>query len=91
MDNDGIKITDRKKILLLMPVEIIFLQQKIENLLCLDPSIEQAMVYGDNKNYLVALIYPNQEKKFNRDEIANIIDKINQQLSAIEKIKNFIC
>jgi long-chain acyl-CoA synthetase len=47
------------------------------------------MVYGDNKNYLVALIYPNQEKKFNRDEIANIIDKINQQLSAIEKIKNF--
>ena len=47
------------------------------------------MVYGDNKNYLVALIYPNQEIKFNRDEIANIIDKINQQLSAIEKIKNF--
>jgi long-chain acyl-CoA synthetase len=90
IDNDGyLKITDRKKDIIVNAGGDNISPAKIENLLCLDPSIEQAMVYGDNKNYLVALIYPNQEKKFNRDEIANIIDKINQQLSAIEKIKNF--
>ena len=87
---DGyLKITDRKKDIIVNAGGDNISPAKIENLLCLDPSIDQAMVYGDNKNYLVALIYPNQEKKFNRDEIANIIDKINQQLSAIEKIKNF--
>jgi long-chain acyl-CoA synthetase len=67
IDNDGyLKITDRKKDIIVNAGGDNISPAKIENLLCLDPSIEQAMVYGDNKNYLVALIYPNQEKKFNR-------------------------
>jgi long-chain acyl-CoA synthetase len=90
IDEEGyLKITDRKKDIIVNAGGDNISPAKIENLLCLDPMIEQAMVYGDNKNYLVALIYPSQEKKFTRDEIAKAIDKINHQLSAIEKIKNF--
>ena len=90
IDDEGyLKITDRKKDIIVNAGGDNISPAKIENLLCLDPMIEQAMVYGDNKNYLVALIYPSQEKKFTKDEIAKAIDKINHQLSAIEKIKNF--
>ena len=90
IDEEGyLKITDRKKDIIVNAGGDNISPAKIENLLCLDPSIEQAMVYGDNKNYLVALIYPNQEIKKTRDEITKVIDKINHQLSANEKIKNY--
>ena len=48
-------------------------------------------MYGDNKPYLVALIVLNSEhKNINQEEIKDEIEKINKNLSKIEKIKKFI-
>jgi len=47
------------------------------------------MVYGDRKNYLVALIVPSKEFKEQKEKLSIIINKINENLTQIEKIKNF--
>ena len=47
------------------------------------------MVYGDRKNYLVALIVPAKEYKGNRNKVEAIVEKINEKLSLVEKIKKF--
>ena len=47
------------------------------------------MVYGDGKNYLVALIVPSKDFKGNKDKISKEINHINEKLTTIEKIKNF--
>ena len=47
------------------------------------------MVYGDRKNYLVALIVPSKEFKEQKEKINEIINKININLTQIEKIKKF--
>ena len=44
-----------------MLVEITFHHAKIENMITNEPEIDQCMVYGDKKNYLVALIVPNKD------------------------------
>ena len=45
------------------------------------------MVYGDKKNYLVALIVPAKEFKGNKDKIVKIINKVNENLSLVERVK----
>ena len=47
------------------------------------------MVYGDKKNYLVALIVINKEylKEKEKEKINNIIENINKKLTQVEKIK----
>ena len=52
-------------------------------------AIEQAMVFGEGKNYLVALIVANKEFLNQKEKIKEIIDEINKNLSLVEKIKNF--
>ena len=53
--------------------------------------IEQSLVYGDGKPYLISLIVLNSEnKKLNDEKIQEEIEKINKNLSKIEKIKKFI-
>ncbi len=47
------------------------------------------MVYGDGKNYLVALIVPSKEFKENKEKINEIVNKINKNLTLVEKIKKF--
>lgn len=42
------------------------------------------------KNYLVALIVVSKELEDRKNKIKIIIDKVNQELSIIEKIKKFI-
>ena len=61
---------------------------KIENILCLNEFIKQAFVYGDKKNYLVAIIV--FDKKIKEEKIKLIIENINKNLTLIEKIKKFI-
>ena len=90
IDEDGyLKITDRKKDIIVNSGGDNISPAKIENLLCINPEIEQAFIYGDNKNYLVALIVLNKEFNLSRAEIEKIVDKVNKELTAIEKIKNF--
>ena len=89
-ENNYLKITDRKKDILITPGGDNISPLKIENELINSEIIDQAIVYGDNKPYLVALLVLNNEKKSLTDEkIEQEIEKINKKLSKIEKIKKY--
>lgn len=60
IDKDGfLFITDRKKELLVMSNGKNVAPQPIENLLKSSTYIEQAVVIGDNRNFITALLFPN--------------------------------
>ena len=62
MDEDGyLYITDRKKDILVNSGGENIAPQRIEGLLATDEMIEQVVVYGDRKPYLVALVVPARE------------------------------
>ena len=87
---DGyLKITDRKKDIIVSSGGDNISPAKIENLLSNSEAIDQCMVYGDGKSYLVALIVPSKEFKDKKDKINEIINDINKKLTLVEKIKNF--
>ena len=87
---DGyLKITDRKKDIIVSAGGDNISPAKIENQLSNSMAIDQCMVYGDGKNYLVALIVPTKEFKGNKDKIIEKVNKINQNLTLIEKVKKF--
>ena len=87
---DGyLKITDRKKDIIVSAGGDNISPAKIENLLSNSEAIDQCMVYGDKKNYLVALIVATKEFKGNKDKIKIIIDNINEKLTLVEKVKKF--
>ena len=86
--NNYLKITDRKKDIIINLGGDNISPSKIENILCLNQSIKQSFVYGDKKNYLVAIIVC--EKEINEIKIKLIIENINKNLTLIEKIKKFI-
>ena len=90
IDSNGyLKITDRKKDIIVNLGGDNISPTKIENLLCLYEKIKQAFVYGDKKNYLVALVIV--EKNFtNEENIKNYIENLNKKLTLIEKIKKFL-
>ena len=89
-DNDFLKITDRKKDIIITPGGDNISPIKIENHLNKLNFIEQTLVYGDNKPYLVSLIVlTTDQKNLKNNEIQVEIDKINKNLSKIEKIKKF--
>jgi len=89
-DNNYLKITDRKKDILITPGGDNISPLKIENELVNSGIIDQAIVYGDNKPYLVALLVLNEEKKsLKEEEIKKEIEKVNKKLSKIENIKKF--
>ena len=90
-DGDFLKITDRKKDIIITPGGDNISPIKIENDLNKSEFIEQSLVYGDGKPYLISLIVLNSEnKKLNEEKIQEEIEKINKSLSKIEKIKKFI-
>ena len=87
---DGyLKITDRKKDIIVSAGGDNISPAKIENQLSNSVEIEQAMVYGEGKNYLVALIVPNKEFIKNEEKFKEIVNKINNNLTLVEKIKKF--
>ncbi len=89
-DKNYLKITDRKKDIIITPGGDNISPLKIENELINSELIDQAIVYGDNKPYLVALIVLNKEKKHSSfDKIEKEIEKINKNLSKIENVKKF--
>ena len=89
-ENNYLKITDRKKDILITPGGDNISPVKIENELINSEIIHQAVVYGDNKPYLVALLIL-EEQKYNLSEadIKKEIEKKNKNLSKIEQIKKF--
>lgn len=62
IDGDGyLRITDRKKDIIVNSGGENIAPQRIEGVLIGDEKINQVVVYGDQKPYLVALVVPNQE------------------------------
>ena len=89
-DGEFLKITDRKKDIIITPGGENISPIKIENDLNKSDFIEQSLVYGDNKPYLVSLIVLSQEyKNINKEQMQREIDLINKHLPKIEKIKKF--
>lgn len=108
-DAGRIKITDRKKDLIVNDKGENIAPQKLEGMLTLQPEILQAMVSGDRRPYIVGLIVPDpewalewamaQDMKYDfaelqsnpafRGAIREAIDRVNNDLSVTEKIRQF--
>ena len=90
-DGDFLRITDRKKDIIITPGGDNISPIKIENDLNKSEFIEQSLVYGDSKPYLVCLIVLKSEyKEIKKEKIQEDLEKINKKLSKIEKIKKFL-
>ncbi len=86
--NNYLKITDRKKDIIVNLGGDNISPSKIENILCLNEFIKQSFVYGDKKNFLVAILVI--EKEITKEKIKLVIENINKSLTLIEKIKKFV-
>jgi long-chain acyl-CoA synthetase len=99
LDEAGrIVITDRKKDLIVNDKGDNVSPQRVEGMLTLQPEIGQAMVYGDRRPHLVAVIVPDPEyaalhkgddAALNR-AIGKAVDRVNAELSVIEKVRRFV-
>jgi long-chain acyl-CoA synthetase len=92
-DKGRIIITDRKKDLIVNDKGDNVSPQRVEGMLTLQPEIAQAMVYGDRRPYLVALLVPEAEFANAPDlqqRLSKAVDKVNADLSVIERIRRFI-
>ena len=90
-DGKFLKITDRKKDIIITTGGDNISPIKIENDLNKSDFIEQSLVYGDSKPYLVSLIVLSSEyKSASKEKIQQEIEKINLDLTKIEKVKKFI-
>ena len=83
-----LRITDRKKDIIVNSGGDNVAPQRIEGLLVMEPEIAQAMVYGDKRPHIVALIVPSAE--LDRDGVGRAIDKVNATLSPIERVRRFV-
>lgn len=89
-EDNYLKITDRKKDIIVSLGGDNIAPSKIENLLTLSPEIEQACVFGEQKNYIAALLVLSSESKSSDEDIQRYIDEVNKDLTQPEKIKKFI-
>ncbi|NLS25243.1 Long-chain-fatty-acid--CoA ligase FadD15 [Sphingomonas sp. S2M10] len=105
-----IKITDRKKDIIVNDKGDNVSPQKIEGMLTLQPEILQAMIYGDKRPYMTAVIVPDPEwvqefcaktatpckfRNLSRDAdfkatIGAAVERVNRDLSVIERVRKFI-
>ena len=96
IDDDGfIHITDRKKDILVTAGGKNVAPQNLENALKTAPLVSQALVVGDRRPYVAALITvdPEQAKDIVPEEleerVQKIVDGVNAELSRYEQIKRF--
>ncbi len=111
VDADGhIRITDRKKDIIVNSGGDNLSPQRVEGFLTLQPEIAQSMVYGDRRPHIVALLVPDMDFAENwaaangrnstdlevliqddafRAELSAAIDRVNADLSVIEKVRRF--
>jgi long-chain acyl-CoA synthetase len=87
-DDDGfLKIIGRKKELIVTSTGKKVAPALIENMLKEHHLISQAMVYGEGRSYLVALLTLNAMAP--RESVQSIIDDVNRRVSSTESIKRF--
>ncbi|MES2043522.1 MAG: AMP-dependent synthetase/ligase [Pseudomonadota bacterium] len=109
-DKGRIKITDRKKDIIVNDKGDNVAPQKVEGMLTLQPEIVQAMVYGDRKPYMVAVLVPDPEwtqewcakngdacdfkrlaeNSEYRTALGHAVERVNKDLSVIERVRRFI-
>ena len=92
-DKGRIKITDRKKDILVNDKGDNISPQRIEGMLTLQPEIGQAMVYGDRRTHIVALLVPEADIARAPDlhqRLQRAVDRVNADLSVIERVRRFI-
>ena len=92
-DKGRIKITDRKKDLIVNDKGDNVSPQRIEGMLTLQSEIAQAMVYGDRRPHLVALLVPDPEIANGPDlqqRLQAAVDRVNADLSVVERVRRFI-
>jgi len=92
-ENGFIKITGRKKDLIVTSGGDNISPSKIESLLCSEAEIEQAVVCGDGKPWLCAVIVPTADLAPD-SQIYNVVEsaiqRINSTLAPAERIRKFI-
>lgn len=91
-----LQITDRKKDIIVNSGGDNISPQRIEGYLGLEPTIAQALVYGDRRPHLVALIVPEgplpapgPERDALEREIRDAVSRVNKDLAPAEKIRRF--
>ena len=92
LDEDGfLRITDRKKDILITSGGKNVAPQKLENELKTSPLVSQALVVGDRRPYVVALITldPDVSRDGVDEKIQALVDEVNRDLSRFEQIKRF--
>jgi long-chain acyl-CoA synthetase len=88
LDDDGfMRITGRMKEIIVTSSGKNITPSNIENRLSEHPKIEHAVVFGDDRPYLVALLVPGGELE--EDEAQKAIEEANEQFAKIEQIKKF--
>jgi long-chain acyl-CoA synthetase len=93
VDADGfLTVTDRKKDILVTAGGKNVAPQNLENALKTHPIVSQALVVGDRRPYVAALITLSEEaSRDGADErVRQIVDDVNQDLSRFEQIKRFV-
>jgi long-chain acyl-CoA synthetase len=87
-DEDGfLKIIGRKKELIVTSTGKKVSPALLENMLKENHLISQAMVYGERRSYLVALITLNDAA--DRETLQAVVDNVNRRVSSTESIKRF--
>ena len=97
IDEDGfLTVTDRKKDIIVSAGGKNVAPQNIENLLKGIPWVSQALVVGDRRPYLVALITldPDEVAKLDgrqdaEELVADAVERINERLAHFEQIRHF--
>ena len=97
-DKDGyITITGRKKEMIVNSGGENIVPSRVEALLTIEPEIEQAMVDGDQRPWLAAVIVPSAEARKTAESnealnllIADTIERANSRLSQIERVRRFV-
>jgi len=92
LDDDGfLTITDRKKDILVTAGGKNIAPQNLENALKTHPAVSQALVVGDRRPYVAALITVAEgiEPDAARFEIEQLVESVNSELSRFEQIKRY--
>ncbi|WP_175578867.1 AMP-dependent synthetase/ligase [Croceibacterium ferulae] len=93
-----IVIPDRKKDLIVNDKGDNVAPQRVEGILTLQPEIAQAMLYGDRRPYMVALLVPDADWLAERgitepEAIRSVLDvavsRVNATLGVVERIRRF--
>ncbi len=109
-ENGRIKITDRKKDIIVNDKGDNVAPQKVEGMLTLQPEIAQAMISGDRKPYMTAVIVPDpdwtqefcaksatgcdfaalKESHAFKTAVGVAVERVNKDLSQVERVRRFI-